>query len=110
MTKAGRSLTQLGKELTWLGLAAFLRNLHGDSAYLRARYGQTAEWRETPLPPMLADLIDQVHLLRCEYAAAHGVKGNSYKPYPRPGTEHAHREAMPREDFYEWMKEVAADG
>lgn len=109
MTKAGRSLTQLGNELTWLGLAAFLRNLHGDSAYLRARYGQTAEWRETPIAPMLADLIDHVHMLRCEFAAS---KGGSvgFKPYPRPGAEHKRRAAMPREDFYEWMKEVAADG
>lgn len=106
MTKAGLSLTQLGKELTWLGLAAFLRNVHGDSAYLRARFGETAEWRETPLPPMLADLIDQVRLLRCDFAAAMGGKPGGFKPYPRPGVK-AKKPAMTQGEFYEWMKEVA---
>ena len=105
MTKAGLSLTQLGKELTWLSLAAFLRNLHGGSAYLRARYGETAEWRETPIAPMLANLIDHVHMLRCEFAASKGANV-SFKPYPRPGATEK-RQVMTQGEFYEWMKEVA---
>lgn len=111
MTKAGLSLMQLGNGLSWMSLASFVKHLHGDSAYLRETCGEAAEWAEQRITNnALADMFDMINSFRCIYINSKGGDAGTPVRYPRPGMGSEETEPMTRDEFYDWMMEVVADG
>lgn len=98
LTKAGRTLADVGGGISWETLFAFIRHLPADSAYWRELQPEAAAWiAGDKTAALLADLFDLV--------AAKGARRQP-KPYPRPklkgGGERFGADPIPISEFDAW--------
>ena len=105
LTKAGRSLDELGGSLSASSLLAFARHLGADSAPA-CEADPDVVW--TLVPQLLARISDSLELLIWEYTCVHskGSRPKPPRPIPRPGVESGEKrvgkDPIPVADFDEW--------
>lgn len=118
LTKAGRTLDDLGGALSWRALRHFVQHLDHTSALWRERHKDKAEWFPwldgTVLPALVADLIDCTNLGRWEYAVSCTTKGHNKprkpKPVPTPwrkvgkGERRIGKDPIPISQFEDWWE------
>lgn len=108
--RLGRSLSELGRSMTWASLLAWVENETGDTALNRAMAGEDATWHGTErVCFMLADLIDCVNASRVDAARMRGASAE-IQPYPRPWMnqdEKTEEECVSKEDFEAWLGVMA---
>ena len=90
----------------WRALSIFTRWLPPSSALYRSVNNEA--WRfEQSVPYIMADLIDELRVLRYEFEAVHSKGAKPPKPYPRPGMKDPNQriigsDPIPVKDFEEW--------
>lgn len=116
MTQLGVRLCDVPETIGWDGLMIFIEHQPMGSAYVRELYPQEMAFAsELKQAKMIADLIDDLTLMRYEFAVAMAGKGNKPdepKPYPTPWNKYATeadpfngaygRDPISSLDFYDW--------
>lgn len=116
MTMLGIRLSAVPSTIGWDGLVIFCRHLPDESATMRAVIQHEADGAERWTSPMqlaqmLADLIDNVSVLRWELSSRARKKGSSPpkkpKPYERPWDKRTDEKsigkgAISRAEFLSW--------
>lgn len=111
LTKTCYQLRDVGGALPWGALLHFVQYLPRDSALSRELYPTTDEerWADgTITAALLADIFDQLAMLRAEHAAkGSGRRPKEPKPYPRPWVKrknerHVGADPIPISEFEDW--------
>lgn len=122
MTRAGRSLTELGDGLAASSLQAFLRWLPQDSATWRDEHpdrSDEADWAGSSYAQqLLAGISDALSMLAWEFAqvnSKHDLRRYIPRPIPRPGVVDDRnvsygRDPIPVSEFDSWWQGGGDDG
>ena len=89
MTKAGKSLEDIGRSLSWRALGAFLNKPDIDGEIAKELAPDIAPWAGTiKTNAILADIFDMLAMINANICAmGTGKHATRPKPYERPGDE-----------------------
>lgn len=114
MTKAGRTLEDVGDSLSWRSLTSFITNEDDTSALARELDIERHLWSKTAMTnSILADIYDMLAQINSVLIAfgSHG-KVKRIDPYPRPGaaaeradSKHFGKGALPKKELREWFEQ-----